>query len=61
VAGEIFRRSLDLMVIWAWLGSLAALSRIPVLRRSGYVQLFGLAGCSAATHVIPVASEHDHG
>lgn len=32
--------AVDLLAIWAWLAAVAALSRIPVLRRTGYAALF---------------------
>jgi hypothetical protein len=49
----------DVMVILGWLGSLAVLSRIPMLRRSGYAQL-SRRGSTAdlaqtATGVFPAA------
>lgn len=32
--------AVDLLAIWAWLAAIAALSRIPALRRTGYAALF---------------------
>ncbi len=51
--------AVDLMVIWAWLGSLAGLSRVPAFRGSGYAKLFRHPSTAdlaqTATGVLPAA------
>jgi uncharacterized RDD family membrane protein YckC len=51
--------AVDLLAIWAWLGAAAALSRLPVLRRTGYAALFRrpatVDAAQFATGVLPVA------
>jgi uncharacterized RDD family membrane protein YckC len=50
--------AVDLLAIWAWLGAVAALSRLPVLRRTGYAALFRRPATADAaqfvTGVLPV-------
>src|SRR6266498_540482 len=48
--------AVDLMVIWAWLGSLAGLSRVPASRgkRAAGLRVVGAAGCPASHAQIAV-------
>ncbi|MDQ2956738.1 MAG: RDD family protein [Actinomycetota bacterium] len=50
--------AVDLVVIWGWLGALAGLSRLPLLRRTGYAELFRTPATADlaqfATGVLPV-------
>jgi uncharacterized RDD family membrane protein YckC len=51
--------AVDLLAIWAWLGAVAGLSRLPALRRTGYAALFRRPATADAaqfvTGVLPVA------
>lgn len=50
--------TIDLVVIWGWLGALTGLSRLPLLRRTGYAELFRTPATADlaqfATGVLPV-------
>jgi uncharacterized RDD family membrane protein YckC len=57
-AARLRASAVDLLAIWAWLGAVAALSRLPVLRRTGYAALFRRPATADAaqfvTGVLPV-------
>jgi uncharacterized RDD family membrane protein YckC len=57
-AARVRASAVDLLAIWAWLAAVAALSRLPVLRRTGYAALFRRPATADAaqfvTGVLPV-------